>query len=78
MQEQWVQSLGREDPLEKEMAVHSVFFSEDPMDSGACGLYSPGGHRRGEHALQAKQQLSPVPRMAPEIQDIFKKQLIKH
>ena len=23
MQETWVQSLGREDPLEKEMAIHS-------------------------------------------------------
>ena len=26
MQETWVQSLGREDPLEKEMATHSIIF----------------------------------------------------
>ena len=26
MQETWVQSLGREDPLEKEMATHSNIF----------------------------------------------------
>ena len=33
MQETWVQSLGREDPLEKEMATHSCL--ENPMDGGA-------------------------------------------
>ena len=27
MQEAWVQSLGREDPLEKEMATHSSTFA---------------------------------------------------
>jgi len=34
MHETWVQSLGREDPLEKEMAT---YFSclENPMDRGA-------------------------------------------
>ena len=32
MQETWVRSLGREDPLEKEMATHS---STNPMDGGA-------------------------------------------
>ena len=33
MQETWVQSLGWEDPLEKEMAAHSCL--ENPMDHGA-------------------------------------------
>ena len=33
MQETWIQSLGREDPLEKEMATHSCL--ENPMDGGA-------------------------------------------
>ena len=33
MQETWVRSLGREDPLEKEMATHSCL--ENPMDGGA-------------------------------------------
>ena len=30
------QSLGREDPLEKEMETHSSILPENPMDSGAC------------------------------------------
>ena len=31
-----IQSLGREDPLEKEMATHSSFLAlENPMDRGA-------------------------------------------
>ena len=33
MQETWVQSLGWEDPLEKEMATHSSILA---MDRGAC------------------------------------------
>ena len=33
MWETWVQSLGQEDPLEKEMAPHSCL--ENPMDRGA-------------------------------------------
>ena len=36
MQETQVQSLGREDPLEKEMATHSsTFVWGNPMDRGA-------------------------------------------
>ena len=27
MQEMWVQSLGQEDPLEKETATHSIFLA---------------------------------------------------
>ena len=33
MQETWVRSLGREDPLEKGMATHSSCL-ENPMDRG--------------------------------------------
>ena len=33
MRETWVQFLGREDPLEKEMATHSSI--QNPMDRGA-------------------------------------------
>ena len=36
----WVQSLGREDPLEKGKATHSIFW---PGESN--GLYSPWGHK---------------------------------
>ena len=35
MQETWVQSLGQEDPLEKEMATAPVFFLANPVDRGA-------------------------------------------
>ena len=37
MQETRVQSLGWEDPLEKEMAIHSstIYCLENPMDRGA-------------------------------------------
>ena len=36
MQETWVQSLGWEDPLEKEMATYSSIFAlENSMDRGA-------------------------------------------
>ena len=35
-QEMWVQSLGREDPLEEGMATHSSILAwRMPMDSGA-------------------------------------------
>jgi len=35
MRETWVQSLGREDPLEEEMATHSSILAWNPMDGGA-------------------------------------------
>ena len=36
MQETWVRSLGRKDPLEKEMATHSSTLAwKNPMDGGA-------------------------------------------
>ena len=50
MQETWVQSLGREDPLEKEMATHSsilaweILGTEDPG-----GLQSTGSQRVGNN-----------------------------
>ena len=39
MQETWVRSLGREDPLEKGMATYSSILTWGiPMDRGAGGL----------------------------------------
>ena len=49
MQETWVQSLGGEDPLEEEMAVHSsilawrLLWTEEPG-----GLQSVGSHRESD------------------------------
>ena len=48
MQEMWVQSLGPEDPLEKEMATHSsVFAWRIPGTGEPGGLPSLGSHRVG-------------------------------
>ena len=58
MQETWVQSLGREDPLEEEMATHSRILAwEIPWAEQFGGLQSMGlegvGH---DQALSTAQQ----------------------
>ena len=46
MHEMWVQSLGREDPLEKEMATHSSTLAwEIPWTEEPGGLQSMGSQR---------------------------------
>ena len=46
MWETWVQSLGQEDPLEKEMATHSsISCLENPMDRGAWRATVHGSQR---------------------------------
>ena len=46
MQEMWVQSLGREDPLEKEMATHSSILAwRIPWTEEPGGLQSTGSQR---------------------------------
>ena len=48
MQETWVQSLGGEDPLEKEMATHSsVLAWRIPGTEEPGELLSMGSHRVG-------------------------------
>ena len=48
MQEMWVQSLGQEDPLEKEMATHSSILAwRIPWTEELGGLPSMGSHRVG-------------------------------
>ena len=48
MQETWVQSLGREDPLEKEMATHSSILAwRIPWAVEPGGLQSMGSQRVG-------------------------------
>ena len=47
MQETWVRSLGREDPLEKEMATHSSILAwKIPWTKEPCGLQSVGSQSR--------------------------------
>ena len=48
MQETWVESLGKEDPLEDEMATHSNTFAwEIPWKEVASRLQSTGSQRVG-------------------------------
>ena len=48
MQETWVRSLGREDPLEKEMATHSSIHAwKIPWTKEPSGLQSMGLQRVG-------------------------------
>ena len=43
MQKTWIQSLGQEDPLEKEMATHSSIFAlEIPRTEKPGGLQAMG------------------------------------
>ena len=46
MQETWVQSVGREDPLEKEMATHfSILAWRIPWTEEPSGLHSTGSQK---------------------------------
>ena len=56
MQERRVPSLGGEDPLEKEMATHSVFLPGKSMDRWAWLGTVLGGPKRVGHDLVIKQQ----------------------
>ena len=48
IQETWVQSLGQEDPLEKEMATHSSILAwRIPWTEEPGGLQSTGSQRVG-------------------------------
>jgi len=50
MQETWVQFLGQEDPLEKEMATHfSILAWRIPLTEEPGGLQSMGSKRVGYH-----------------------------
>ena len=49
MQETWVRSLSQEDPLEKEMATHSIILAwRIPWTEKPGGLYSPWSRRESD------------------------------
>ena len=51
MRETWVRSLGREDPLEKEMPTHSSILAwRVPWAEEPGGLQSTGSQRVGHHS----------------------------
>ena len=43
-----VQSLGREDPLEKGMATHSSILPEEPHGQRSLAGYNPWGHKESD------------------------------
>ena len=46
MQETWIQSMGREDPLEEDMATHSIILAwRIPWTEEPGGLQSMGSQR---------------------------------
>ena len=45
MRENWVRSLGREDPLEKEMVTHSIFLPGKSHGQRSLVGYSPWGRK---------------------------------
>ena len=49
MQEMWVGSLGQEDPLEKEMATHSIILAWEIPWTEEPGRLQPMGSQRVEH-----------------------------
>ena len=55
MQETRVRFLGWEDPLEKEMATHSSILAQEIPKQKSLAGYSPWGHKRVRHDLEAKQ-----------------------
>ena len=58
MQEMWVQPLGQEDSLEKEMATHYNILDREIQGTQEPGmLYSPWGHKRGGHDLPVKKKI---------------------
>ena len=57
MQETWVQSLGWEDPLEKEMATCSNILPGESHGQRSLVGYSPQGRKRVRHDLATKLQL---------------------
>ena len=62
MQETRVQALGREDPLEEEMATHYTILAwEISWTEESDGLQSTGSQRVG-HDLMTKQQQQKDPR----------------
>ena len=54
MQETWIQSLGREDPLEKGMTIHSSNLAWDIPGTEEPGIYSPCSHKESDTTEQLR------------------------
>ena len=60
MQEMWVQSLGQEDPLEKEIATYSVFLPGEFHGQRSLADYSPWARKKSDPTEQPTPGLSYV------------------
>ena len=60
MRETRVRSLGQEDPLEKEMAIHSVFLPGESQGQKSLVGYSPRGRKESDTTEQLHLHLSKV------------------
>ena len=58
MQETRVQSLGREDPLEEEMATHSVFLPGECHVQRSLAGYSPKGPKELDTTERARMKVA--------------------
>ena len=56
----WVQFLGREDPLEKEMTTTSVFLPGKSHGQRSLAGYSPWDHKRLGHDLTTTTRVLPT------------------
>ena len=60
MRETWVQSLGWEDLLEKEMTTTPVFLSGEFHGQRSLVDYSPGGHKESDRTERLTLHFHPV------------------
>ena len=60
MQEMWVQLLGREDPLEQEMATHSNLLLGTSHGQSSLVGYSPWGHKESDRTEATKTNPLPI------------------
>ena len=75
MQEMWVQSPGREDPLEKEMATYSNILAWELPRSEEPGRLQSMGSQRVGHNLATKQQQQKEGRDDGKQQSMFERHL---
>ena len=60
MQETWVQAVGQEDPLEKEIATHSSILAWELLQTEEPGRLQSKGVTKVGHDLATKQQSPPL------------------
>ena len=77
MQETWIGSLAWEDPLEKEMASHSVFLPERISWTEEPGGLESMELQRVEHDLATKLPPPPLQRINPRRSGLVKQLLAK-